>query len=181
VLAILVVLTPLSVSLGWPSEASAILLFVTIGLLLLVGQTIIFLLRLVAADRRGRRRPLASSTPTVGEMEDASALDDASADNGSAGQARIAAPSEFRPDAEVAAPREPPPPSEVAAPSEPPPAEAAAHEAPPAAEVAAAYEPPPATALASPAEVASPAEPDPEPDAPLEPGSRPDAPGDVRQ
>jgi hypothetical protein len=40
-------------------------------LLLVTGQTIIFLLRLVAADRRGRRRPLASGTPTVGELEDA--------------------------------------------------------------------------------------------------------------
>ena len=50
----------------------AILLFVVIGLLLLTGQSVIFLLRLVAADRRsqGRRRPLASPTKTVGEMED---------------------------------------------------------------------------------------------------------------
>jgi len=70
VLAVLIVLTPVSVSIGWPSEVSALLLFVTIGLLLLTGQTIIFLLRLVAADRRGRRRPLASATKTVGELED---------------------------------------------------------------------------------------------------------------
>ncbi len=70
VLAVLIILTPVSVSLGWPSEASAILLFITIGLLLLTGQTVIFLLRLVAADRRGRRRPLASRTKTVGELED---------------------------------------------------------------------------------------------------------------
>ena len=42
-----------------------------IVLLLITGQTIIFLLRLVAADRRGRRRPLASATKTVGELEDA--------------------------------------------------------------------------------------------------------------
>lgn len=69
-LVVLVILTPVSVSLGWPSEASAILLFATIGLLLFAGQTIIFLLRLVAADRRGRRRPLASGTKTVGELED---------------------------------------------------------------------------------------------------------------
>ena len=40
-------------------------------LLLVTGQTIIFLLRLVSADRRGRRRPLASGTKTVGELEDA--------------------------------------------------------------------------------------------------------------
>lgn len=71
VLAIFVVLTPLSVSWGWPSVVSAALLFAVILLLLVTGQTIIFLLRLVAADRRGRRRPLASSTPTVGELEDA--------------------------------------------------------------------------------------------------------------
>jgi len=70
VLAALVVLTPLTVSLGWPSEVSAFLLFATIGLLLLTGQTIIFLLRLVAAERRGRRRPLASGTKTVVEIED---------------------------------------------------------------------------------------------------------------
>jgi hypothetical protein len=65
-----VVLTPLSVAWGWPSGVSAGLLFAVIILLLITGQTIIFLLRLVAADRRGRRRPLASETPTVGELED---------------------------------------------------------------------------------------------------------------
>lgn len=71
VLALFIVLTPLSVRLGWPSWASAVLLFATLGLLLVAGQTVIFLLRLVAADRReGRRRPLASATPTVGELED---------------------------------------------------------------------------------------------------------------
>lgn len=70
VLAVLVVATPLTVSLGFASEVSAVLLFVTIGLLLLTGQTIIFLLRLVAADRRTRRRPLSSPTRTVGELED---------------------------------------------------------------------------------------------------------------
>jgi hypothetical protein len=46
------------------------LLFAVIGLLLIAGQTIVFLLRLVAADRRQRRRPLASTTKTVGELED---------------------------------------------------------------------------------------------------------------
>ena len=39
-------------------------------LLLITGQTIIFLLRLVAADRRSRRRPLASGSKTVGELDD---------------------------------------------------------------------------------------------------------------
>ena len=73
VLAIFLVLIPVGVNLNWPFEVLAALLFIVLGLLLFVGQTMIFLLRLVAADRRevGRRRPLASATPTVGEMEDA--------------------------------------------------------------------------------------------------------------
>jgi hypothetical protein len=70
VLVILLVLTPLSVAWNWPPTVSAILLFIVLLLLLLTGQTIIFLLRLVAADRRGRRRPLGSDTKTVGELED---------------------------------------------------------------------------------------------------------------
>ena len=72
VLVVFIVLTPLSVAWGWPSWLSAALLFATIALLLVAGQTVIFLLRLVAADRReeGRRRPLESRTPTVGEIED---------------------------------------------------------------------------------------------------------------
>jgi hypothetical protein len=71
VLVFFVILTPLSVAWGWPSWLSAILLFTVIGLLLVTGQTIIFLLRLVAADRReGRRRPMAGRSPTVGELED---------------------------------------------------------------------------------------------------------------
>jgi len=42
--------------------------------LLFVGQTTIFLLRLVAADRRTRRRPLRSGArKTVGELEDEAA------------------------------------------------------------------------------------------------------------
>ncbi len=57
------VLTPLSVYWNWSPTVSAALLFAVIVLLLVTGQTIIFLLRLVAADRRGRRRPLASETP----------------------------------------------------------------------------------------------------------------------
>jgi hypothetical protein len=77
VLAILIVLTPVSVALGWPYEVSAALLLITIVLLLLAGQTIIFLLRLVAAERRGRRRPLAPRSPTVGQLEDAGRLGEA--------------------------------------------------------------------------------------------------------
>ena len=71
VLATLILLTPLSVGWEWPAAVSALLLFAVLLLLLLTGQTIIFLLRLVAADRRdGRRRPLAGQSPTVGELED---------------------------------------------------------------------------------------------------------------
>jgi hypothetical protein len=79
VLAIFVVLTPLSVVWKWPDWLSAALLFAVILLLLVAGQTIIFLLRLVAADRRTRRRPLGSATKTVGEIED-DAPNQASAD-----------------------------------------------------------------------------------------------------
>jgi hypothetical protein len=65
-----IVLTPLTVVWNWPTWVSTVLLFATIALLLVAGQTIIFLLRLVAADRRSRRRPLGSTTKTVGELED---------------------------------------------------------------------------------------------------------------
>jgi hypothetical protein len=70
-LIVLIVLTPLTVAWNWPAAISIALLFLTLILLLFAGQTVIFLLRLVAADRRGRRRPLASESPTVGELEDA--------------------------------------------------------------------------------------------------------------
>jgi hypothetical protein len=74
VLAVVVVLTPLSAAWEWPVIVTIVLLAVTLVLLLFVGQTIIFLLRLVAADRRSdaRRRPLRSQTKTVGELEDES-------------------------------------------------------------------------------------------------------------
>src|SRR4029078_1816631 len=58
VLAILILLPPVSVARHCPAELSAVLRFAVTGLLLGPGQTIISLLRLVAADRRGRRRPL---------------------------------------------------------------------------------------------------------------------------
>lgn len=75
VLGVLLVLTPLTVLWKWPDVVSGALLFAVILLLLITGQTIIFLLRLVAADRRaGRRRPLRSQTRTVGELEDEAAL-----------------------------------------------------------------------------------------------------------
>lgn len=73
ILVAFIILTPLSVVWDWPSAVSAGLLFAVILLLLVTGQTIIFLLRIVAAERRGRRRPLASSTKTVGELEDEAA------------------------------------------------------------------------------------------------------------
>ena len=71
-LAVAVVLTPLSAAWKWPVIVTIVLLATTLVLLLFVGQTIIFLLRLVAADRRSdaRRRPLQSRTKTVGEIED---------------------------------------------------------------------------------------------------------------
>jgi len=72
VLAFFLVLILIGITLNWSFEVLAGLLSVVLGLLLIVGQTLIFLLRLVAADRReaGRRRPPAGATPTVGELED---------------------------------------------------------------------------------------------------------------
>ncbi len=100
-----VVFTPLTVKLGWPPIVSAILLFVTIGLLLFVGQTVIFLLRIVAAERRGRRRPVASRTQTVGEIEDAAstAPEEPAADMTAADQPDVAdAPPADAPPADAA-------------------------------------------------------------------------------
>jgi hypothetical protein len=69
----LLVLTPLSVVVSAPSWLSAALLILILVLLFFVGQTMIFLLRLVAADRRTRRRPLGTNARrTVGQLEDAS-------------------------------------------------------------------------------------------------------------
>ena len=72
VLVVVVILTPLSAAWNWPVPVVIVLLALTLVLLLFVGQTVIFLLRLVAADRRatGRRRPMRSETKTVGEIED---------------------------------------------------------------------------------------------------------------
>jgi hypothetical protein len=74
-LAVAVILTPLSAAWEWPVIVSIVLLATTLVLLLFVGQTIIFLLRLVAADRRatGRRVPRRSESKTVGEIEDEAA------------------------------------------------------------------------------------------------------------
>ncbi len=76
-LGVLLVLTPLTVVFAWPAEVSAILLIVTLLLLLFAGQTVIFLLRLVAADRRSRRVPRsASARRTVGMLEDEASTSD---------------------------------------------------------------------------------------------------------
>jgi hypothetical protein len=77
-LAILLVLTPLTVVWAWDPVISAALLFATLALVFVAGQTVIFLLRLVAADRRSRRRPLdPAARPTVGQLEDDSATNPA--------------------------------------------------------------------------------------------------------
>ncbi len=71
VLVILLVATPASVVAGAPPWLSGAMLIVTLVLLLFAGQTVIFLLRLVAADRRSRRRPLGPrARKTVGMLDD---------------------------------------------------------------------------------------------------------------
>ena len=76
----LLILTPLSVLWAWPSMVSAALLILSLVLLFFVGQTMIFLLRLVAADRRSRRRPMApTARKTVGDLEQDSDKKDAGA------------------------------------------------------------------------------------------------------
>ena len=61
--------TPLTVMWAWDPFISGALLIFTLILLLFTGQTIIFLLRLVAADRRTQRTPLArTASPTVGQI-----------------------------------------------------------------------------------------------------------------
>ena len=72
VLVTFLILTPLTVTWAWPSWISALMLIIVLVLLLFVGQTTIFLLRLVAADRRSaRRRPMSpTARKTVGVLED---------------------------------------------------------------------------------------------------------------
>jgi hypothetical protein len=67
----LLIVTPIGVANSWPNLLTAGLLILTLVLLLFAGQTVIFLLRIVAADRRTPRRPLGAGTPTVGQLEDA--------------------------------------------------------------------------------------------------------------
>jgi hypothetical protein len=137
-LVVLIILTPVSVALEWPVGISIAFLFITLVLLLFTGQTVIFLLRLVAADRRdGRRRPLGSSTPTVGQLEDADAEDAEDAEDADAEDAEDArdadVPADASPvasakaaDAAPAASGDTPPtvaedqPADVTSPDEPP-------------------------------------------------------------
>ena len=71
-----------------PAPIAIGLLFLVVILLLLVGQTSIFLLRLVAADRRGRRAPLASESKTVGELEDEAKRAKSDSGDGGVGESR---------------------------------------------------------------------------------------------
>lgn len=136
VLGFFIVLIPIGLQLNWPFELLAFLLFVVIGLLLLTGQSVIFLLRLVAADRRsqGRRRPLASSSKTVGEIEDAMGPADEPGSADADPAAVVAEPEPAEPAAEFTEPAEPA--AEFAEPVDP-----TAEPAEPAAEPADASEP----------------------------------------
>jgi len=79
-LVVFLVLTPLTVVWAWDPFISGVMLLLTLVLLFFAGQTSIFLLRLVAADRRTRRRPLdPNAKQTVGQIED-DAADESAAD-----------------------------------------------------------------------------------------------------
>ncbi|HEX5465485.1 MAG TPA: hypothetical protein VFW92_02300, partial [Candidatus Limnocylindrales bacterium] len=67
---LLLVVIPYGVINAWPTQVTAALLIVALVVVLFVSLTTIFLLRLVAADRRARRAPLRSGArPTVGQLE----------------------------------------------------------------------------------------------------------------
>ena len=73
-LGILLVLTPIGVINAWPGWLTTLLLAGVLVLTLFAGQTVIFLLRLVSADRRSRRRPMREGArPTVGDLTAAAA------------------------------------------------------------------------------------------------------------
>jgi hypothetical protein len=101
-LAFFLVFTPLTVTWGWDPWVSGALLIFTLILLLFTGQTVIFLLRLVAADRRTRRAPLdPSARRTVGQLEDQTAAQSP----GPAAEARpMPEARDGHPDAEAAPP-----------------------------------------------------------------------------
>ena len=70
-LVVLLVVTPLTVVWAFPPWVSAALLILTLVILFFVGMTMVFLLRLVAADRRSQRRPLREGARrTVGQLEE---------------------------------------------------------------------------------------------------------------
>lgn len=72
VLVAVLLLIPFGVDNHWPIWTTGLLLAASLVLVLFVSLTVIFLLRLVSADRRARRRPLRSGArPTVGQLEDA--------------------------------------------------------------------------------------------------------------
>jgi hypothetical protein len=75
-LVVFLVLTPLTVIWAWDPFVSGVMLVATLVLLFFAGQTSIFLLRLVAADRRTRRTPMnPDAKQTVGQMEDDAAAE----------------------------------------------------------------------------------------------------------
>jgi hypothetical protein len=88
VLVLFIILAPLSAVLNWGPAIATLLLIGVVVLLLLVGQTAIFLLRLVAADRKTRRAPLGSATKTVGQLEE-EARKRAAGDTGDAGSGGV--------------------------------------------------------------------------------------------
>ena len=75
-LAVVLTLIPIGVWNAWSIYLTGGLLVLALVLVFFVSLTVIFLLRLVAADRRARRRPLRSgATRTVGQLEDDQAAD----------------------------------------------------------------------------------------------------------
>ena len=88
VLGIFVVLAPLSAELNWGPAVATFLLVGVVVLLLFVGQTSIFLLRLVAADRKARRAPVRSATKTVGQLEEERRAAEADATGSGVGESR---------------------------------------------------------------------------------------------
>ena len=69
-LAIVLVLIPIGVWNDWSIYVTGGLLLLALLLVFFTSLTVIFLLRLVAADRRARRRPLSpTARPTVGDLE----------------------------------------------------------------------------------------------------------------
>jgi hypothetical protein len=95
VFVILFVLTPVGVINGWPAGLTMAMMVGTLVLALFVGQTVIFLLRLVSADRRSRRRLLRSGAgATVGDLAETTPEPDSPTDDAAA-----ESPADAEPDA----------------------------------------------------------------------------------